>query len=242
MSNIRQMAPYRGQLIIKRSRIYMIFCKIVKIASMTVVERREKMKTGNNRKKFLNKNSLLENRLNKEVLEDGLAYIPCYVQNMEDIICKYSIRDCVSLSSEFTDYIVDFIECIPTDYPIVLEIYGSKFTEEQKKIIVDTIASDGDYALGRIIQENRHHRLVFGEMVIGTVISGILLALIGKYLDGIPQEFVYVLFWLFADSFVRYIFIERGDYRDKRIGAGRIASMKVEFVEDEDNSLGFLQQ
>ena len=195
-----------------------------------------------NRKKFLNKNSLLEHRLKKEVLEDGLAYIPCYVQSMEDIISKYSIRGCVSLNSEFSDYITDFIECVPIKYPIVLEIYGSKFTEEQKKLIVDTITSDGDYALGKTIQENRHHRLVFFEMVVGTVISGILLALIGKYLDDIPQEFFYVLFWLFADSFVRYIFVERGDYLDQRIGAGRIASIKVEFVEDEDNSLCLLQE
>ena len=193
------------------------------------------MTTDNNIKRFLNKKSFLKYRLNKEVLEEGIAYIPCYVQNMEDIICKYSIRDCVSLNSEFSDYITDFIECIPIKY-------GSKFTEEQKKIIVDTITSDGDYELGRIIQENRHHRLVFGEMVIGTVISGILLALIGKYLGDIPQEFFYVLFWLFADSLVRYIFIERGDYRNQRIGAGRIASMKVEFIEDEDNSLCLSQQ
>jgi len=209
---------------------------------MTVQDWREKMKTDNNIQKFLNKKSFLKLRLNKEILEDGIAYIPCYVQNMEDIICKYSIRDCVSLNSEFTDYITDFIECIPTKYPIVLEIYGAKFTEEQKKIIVDTIASEGDYELGRTIQENRHHRLVFGEMVIGTVISGILLSLIGKYLGDIPQEFFYVLFWLFADAFVRYIFIESGDYRDKRIGAGRIASIKVEFVEDEDNSFCISQQ
>ncbi|MCR5234432.1 MAG: hypothetical protein K6E53_11070 [Lachnospiraceae bacterium] len=152
---------------------------------------------------------------------------------MEDIISKYSIRDCESLNSEFSDYIMDFIECIPTKYPIVLEIYGKKFTEEEKKIITDTIIEDGDYVLGRTIQENRHHRFVFVEMVIGTVVSGILLALIGKYLGEIPQEFFYVLFWLFADALVRYIFIERADYRDQRIGAGRIASIKVEFAEDD---------
>lgn len=194
------------------------------------------MHTDSNIRKFLDKKSLLEHRLNKEVLEDGIAYIPCHVENIEDIISKYSIRDCESLNSEFSDYIMSFIECIPAKYPIVLEIYGPKFTEDEKRIIVDTIVSDGDYELGRTIQENRHHRLVFVEMVIGTVVSGILLALIGKYLDDIPQEFFYVLFWLFADSFVRYIFVERGDYRDKRIGAGRIASMKVEFAESEENS------
>ena len=200
------------------------------------------MNTEDNIKKFLTKETLLKHRLNKEVLEDGIAYIPCYVQSMEDIICKYSIKDCVSLNSEFSDYIMGFIDCIPVKYPIVLDIYGPKFTEEQKKIITDAITSDGDYELGRTIQENRHHRRVFIEMVIGTVISGILLAMIGKYLGDIPQEFFYVLFWLFADSFVRYIFVERGDYQNQRIGAGRIASMKVEFTEDEENSLFTSQQ
>ena len=74
-------------------------------------------------------------------------------------------------------------------------------------------------------------------MAIGTVVSGVLLAMLGKLLDDIPQELFYVLFWLFADSLVRYIFIEREDYREQRIGAGRIASLKVEFVEDEDSFL-----
>lgn len=69
----------------------------------------------------------------------------------------------MSLNSKFSDYITDFIECIPTKYPIVLD-------------------------------------------------------------------------------FVRYIFIERGDYRNQRIGAGRIASIKVEFIEAEDNSLCLSQQ
>lgn len=193
------------------------------------------MNENKNIQKFMNKKSLLDHRLNNDVLENGIAYIPCHAESMEDIISKYSIRDCETLNSEFADYLLSFIECVPIKYPIVLEIYGKKFTEEEKKIITDTIVSDGDYELGRTIQENRHHRLVFGEMVIGTVVSGILLALIGKYLGDIPQEFFYVLFWLFADAFVRYIFIERVEYRDKRIDAGRIASMKVEFVEDEES-------
>ncbi len=52
------------------------------------------------------------------------------------------------------------------------------------------ISTDGDYELGRIIQENRHHRLVFVEMVIGTVISGILLALIGKSVFRSSKELI----------------------------------------------------
>ena len=45
----------------------------------------------------------------------------------------------------------------------------------------------------------------------------------------IPLEFFYVLFWLFADSLVRYLFVENYDYRNDKIRAGRIASMEVEF-------------
>ena len=50
--------------------------------------------------------------------------------------------------------------------------------------------------------------------------------------DDVPLEFFYVLFWLFADAFVRYLFIESTDYKNDKIRAGRIASMKVEFVEN----------
>ena len=165
-------------------------------------------------------------------LEDGIAYIPCHVESMEDIISRYSVKGCESLNAEFADYIMSFVECIPIKYPIVLEIYGSKFTDEEKEIIVEAIASDGDYQLGRIIQENRHHRLGFVGMVIGTIMMGLVITLIGQYIGGIQREFFYVLFYLFADSFVRYLFIERGDYQNEKISAGRIASMKVGFVED----------
>ena len=68
-------------------------------------------------------------------------------------------------------------------------------------------------------------------MVAGTVGSGILLGVIKQFVDEIPLEFFYVLFWLFADALVRYLFIEFGDYKSDKIRAGRIASMKVEFVE-----------
>lgn len=188
--------------------------------------------------KFLKKKSLLEHRL-EEFLKDGVAYIPCYAGGIEDIISKFSTRRCVSLDSEFTDYVVSSLQCVPTKYPVVLEIHGPRFTDAEKKIIVDTITAEGDSALGLSIQENKQHRVYFWGMAIGTVVSGVLLAVLGKLLDDIPQEFFYVLFWLFADSLVRYIFIEREDYREQRIGAGRIASLKVEFVEDED---GFLRQ
>jgi hypothetical protein len=181
---------------------------------------------------FYSKDSRLEYILQKEVIRDDTAYIPCKVQGMEDIISKFSIEGCESLDDEFSNYLLSFVDCIPEEYPVVLEIHGPAFTESEKKRITEVIKSETSYLLGKTEAENRRHRKVFWWMAVGTIGSGILLSIIKQFIDEIPLEFFYVLFWLFADAFVRYLFIENSDYKDEKIRAGRIASMKVTYVED----------
>ena len=116
----------------------------------------------------------------------------------------------------------------------MLEILGPKFTEDEKEMIREAVVSDADYLLGKTEADNRHHRKVFWWMVAGTLGSGVLLGVIKHFVDEVPLEFFYVLFWLFADALVRYLFVEHGDYKNDKIRAGRIASMKVVFVEDKE--------
>lgn len=181
---------------------------------------------------FYKKKSDLQQRLQKDLIRDGIAYLPCKVSGVDDILSKFSTPGIESLDSEFTDALMNTVDCIPQEYPLVLEIHGPKFTEKEKEMITETIISDADYMLGKTEAQNRHHRKVFWSMVAGTVGSGILLGAIKVFVDEIALEFFYVLFWLFADALVRYLFIEHGDYKNDKIRAGRIASMKVEFVED----------
>ena len=180
---------------------------------------------------FYNKESQLKSRLQKEIIRDGTAYLSFRVRGLDDILSKFSIKGAESIDAEFIDAILDLVDCIPPEYPLVLEIHGPKFTEEEKRMITEAVTTDADYMLGRTEAENKHHRKVFFGMIAGTVGSGILLAVIKQFIDEIPLEFFYVLFWLFADALVRYLFIEHGDYKNDKIRAGRIASMKVEFVE-----------
>lgn len=184
------------------------------------------------REEFYNKKSHLESRLKKDLIRDGIAYLPCKVSGIDDILSKFSTESIMAVDSEFTDALLNTVDCIPQEYPLVLEIHGPKFTEKEKEMITETIISDADYMLGKTEAENRHHRRVFWGMVAGTVGSGILLGVIKQFIDEVPLEFFYVLFWLFADALVRYLFIEHGDYKNDKIRAGRIASMKVEFVEE----------
>ena len=182
---------------------------------------------------FYKKQSNLKHRLEKDVIRDGIAYLACKVDGVDDILSKFSVKGLeAGLNSEFIDALLNFVDCIPQEYPLVLEIHGPRFTEEEKEMIKEAVISDADYLLGKTEAENRHHSRVFWWMVAGTLGSGILLALIKEFVDEVPLEFFYVLFWLFADALVRYLFIEFGDYKNEKIRAGRIASIKVAFVEE----------
>ena len=188
------------------------------------------MKT-DKREEYYKKKSQLINRLNKDVIRDGTAYLSCKVEGLDDILSKFSVKGIESLNGEFKDELLSFVDCIPQEYPLVLEIHGPKFTEEEKEMITEAVISDADYLLGKTEADNSHHRKVFWWMVAGTVGSGVLLGAIRQFVDEVPLEFFYVLFWLFADALVRYLFIEFGDYKNDKIRAARIASMKVIFVE-----------
>ena len=186
------------------------------------------------REEYYNKKSYLNRRLQKDVIRNGTAYLSCRIEGLEDVISKFSIQGTEALNAEFADALVDNIDCIPQEYPLVLEIHGPQFTEEEKKMITEAVISDADYLLGKTEAENNHHRKVFWWMVAGTVGSGALLGVLNHFVDEVPLEFFYVLFWLFADALVRYLFIEFGDYKNDKIRAGRIASIKVVFVESSD--------
>ena len=182
---------------------------------------------------FYKKKTDLEQRLQKDLIRNGIAHLPCKVSGVDDILSKFSTPGIESLDGEFADALLNTVDCIPQEYPLILEIHGPKFTEEEKGMITEAVISDADYMPGKTEAENRHHRKVFWGMVAGTVGSGILLGTLKHFVDEVPLEFFYVLFWLFADALVRYVFIEHGDYKNEKIRAGRIASMKVEFVEGE---------
>ena len=186
-----------------------------------------------NLEKYYNKKSQLNSRLQKDVIRNGTAYLSCKVGGLDDILSKFSTEAIAAVDAEFSDALLNTVDCIPQEYPLVLEIHGPKFTEKEKEMIREAVVSDADYLLGKTEADNRHHRKVFWSMVAGTVGSGILLGAIKIFVDEIALEFFYVLFWLFADALVRYLFIEHGDYKNDKIRAGRIASMKVEFVEEQ---------
>lgn len=187
-------------------------------------------KAKKNKREFYTRKSYIDSRLEKDVMEGETAYIPCKVSGIDDIVSRLSVKECETIDWEFLQHILGFAEVIPLEYPVVLEIQGPEFSSEEKKTITETITSEMAYILGKTEKDNRRLKRRFIGMIVGTIISSVILIIAKRYFDFVPLEFLYVLFWLFADSVVRYLFIEKLDFKKDKIRAGRMASMKIEFV------------
>lgn len=186
-----------------------------------------------NRNAFLRKKSHLDQMIRHTFLEGDQAIIPCHVQSYSDIISPYSVKGYETLNPDFQTYILDIIQFIPDEYSIVLEIVGSDFTKEQQERITTTVRTDMIYALGEAEEQERAAFKNFLLMIIGCVGMGVFLSFAHFVID-IANEFSYIVFWFFADTLVRYLLQERSGKRYSRLLAGRLASMSLRFVSEQE--------
>lgn len=193
----------------------------------------KQVQTRKNLQAYERKRSDFEKRLESEFIDHGIATIPCRVSGIEDIISSYSVPGYESLNGEFVEYISNVADIVPEQYPIVLSIVGTKFTEDEKRVISDTIEYDTSYNLGSAEKESRNLLKMLIFMTVGTVLSGLMIRVFNWW-PAVPMEILYIFFWFFAYTIVEYIFIDCRDLRKQRIRAARLACIKVVFSEEYD--------
>ena len=71
-----------------------------------------------NREEYYNKKSQLINRLNKDVIRDGTAYLSCKVEGLDDVLSKFSVKGIESLNGEFKDELLSFSMCCSGSLPM----------------------------------------------------------------------------------------------------------------------------
>ncbi len=184
-----------------------------------------------NRILFSRRESHLERRVNEDFIDNGIAAIPCRVSGYDDLISRYSVKGYETVNPEFEAYVEDAASYIPAEYPVLLNITGCSFTEEEQGRIRETVREDFLYALGAVEEKNRSHRNFILLMFVGMLLSGILI--FGSLgLNGSSVEILYLLFWFCADFFLSYIFLDAREAREARIRAGRLASAQIVFTEE----------
>lgn len=186
-----------------------------------------------NRNMFLSKKSNLDQMVKHTFIENNRAIIPCRVNSYSDIISPYSEKHYETLNTAFQDYLMDTVSFIPDEYPVVLQIRGGNFDAEERNAINQTIRTEMLYYLGETETVSREAFRNFLLMVAGAVGMGIFLTVM-KFVVAIAEEFFYIVFWFFADTLVRYLLHDRSLLSYNRLLAGRLASMTVEFVDEEN--------
>ena len=173
----------------------------------------------------------LKEKVRSGYIQNGVGIIPCRVNHYRDIVNEYSTKGYESLNPCFSEYIRETIYFIPPEYPVVVKIVGGDFSEHQKEVIRATIKDDFLYELGETQIENRRQWIVAILTGAGMIILGVILAQLSG-LSAMPIEFIYIIFWFFADIFVSYIFFDGFENRKRRILAGRLASVGVSFAKN----------
>ena len=182
---------------------------------------------------FKKKKSFLDRRLKKDFIDNGIATIPCQVEEYNDVISRYSVRGYETLNSEFEEYVKNTVDVIPSEYPVVLNITGCSFSSEQEQTIRETITEDFAYDLGLLEEELRRHVFIFSAMLLALILACAALRYVSIMPD-ITYELYFVVFWYAADTVVDYLFVGGRDMRNNRIRAGRLACVKVVFSESYD--------
>ena len=163
-------------------------------------------------------------------LEDGLAYISCNVSDYYDVIDKYSVEGYEWLNESFARFVETNAEYIPVEYPIVLEICGKKFSDEQKAVINETIHDYYELKLGDKqidMQNNTSQIIIF--MAIGVVATLIMLATQMWSADSFVNDMIVILVWFFIWELCGMIFFDRNDLKEEKMAAAQLASIAVRY-------------
>lgn len=188
-----------------------------------------------NRYMFYTRRAHLSKRVKRDYIDNGVAYIPCKVNNINDVVSPYSIENYETLNYSFSAYVKNVAIFIPSEYPIVLDIIGGNFTDKQKENIESAIKDCFAYDLGIV---ERRNSLEFRSMVFSlllAIVTGILTTVISKA-AGISKEIIVILFYFFVDTLVDYIFYDSVDFKHDKVLAGRLACVKVIFSDEFDKT------
>lgn len=184
---------------------------------------------------FESRKGHLEARLKKDFVDNGIATIPCRINDFHDVISPFSVKKYETLNPDFADYLYLAADVTPSDSPLVVYIIEDFLSEEEKKDVRETIQEYFAYKLGLVEKRERRHTKTFIFMSVGLVVSGILLWL-SQILEEVPRELFFFLFWFMGDTLCDYLFLTGHELRHERRTAGRLASIKVIFADAYDDS------
>lgn len=184
---------------------------------------------------FRNKKINYDKKVRDFYIEDGIAYVSCNITGYHDIIDPYSVKGYEWLNSEFTRFVEENCNNIPTEYPILLEICGGDLSERQKETIENTIKQYYQLKLGDIQEQYDDTRRRARLMLVMSILFYFIDALTYHILSILPEsiflnayaDIIQILFWFLLWSDCDIFFLQLTDARWEKTYAAQMASMQI---------------
>ena len=175
----------------------------------------------------------LNTAINKSYMSNGVGCLAAKVRSFDDIISRFSGEGYECLNHEFYSYLDRNLQYIPDDVPIFLEIYGCKFTDEQKAIIIENIREHYQYKLGEVIRANKEK--IFRITVFMILAVLLLIAYIATESNSYISDSLNLAFVFFGSAVISFLATDLTGPRQRRARAGQLANMYI-VVEEKLNT------
>ena len=174
----------------------------------------------------------LNTAINKSYISNGIGCLAAKVSDFNDIISRFSGEGYECLNHEFYSYLDRNLQYIPDNVPILLEVYGCKFSKEQKEVIIENIREHYQYKLGEVIEANKAKLLRIGTFLVLTVL--LLIGYIATESNSYISDSLNLAFVFFGSAVISFLATDLTGPRQRRARAGQMANMYI-IVEEKYN-------
>lgn len=193
-------------------------------------------KVRKNLKKFRKADFNYTKFIKKYYIEKGEAYISAKVNNIDDIISKYSTKGYEWINPEFVQYIEDNAYHIPVEESIVIEICGAEFNEEEQDTIQRVIK---DY-FGAHLADKKDELNLNKQRSIALFLFAIISLFIVYFafrmrIIDVLYEIPMVLLWFFIWEGIDVVLLQRTQLYKNRMESAQLSSAKIRFLPYEKN-------
>lgn len=177
---------------------------------------------------FKKRKGQLEKRVNRDYISNGVATIPCRIDDYSDVISTYGGTSYETLEPDFVDYIKGVSDVTPIQYPLVINIVGNCLSDREKETIGEIIRDDFNYELGVVERKTRRDMFIFTGLLLFLIVSGLILFFI-RFPAEIPRLVIFIIYEFVGYTMVEIFFMSGSDLRREKRLAGRLASAGVTF-------------
>lgn len=176
----------------------------------------------------------------EKLTENGMAHLIFYANELNDIIHPFSYDEYESLSDGFVEFLDKYQSIIPGKMPIVLEITGTEWTNEEKTKIDKAIWVH--FGIAMTIVKTRVKRELLKALIylVFTVLSAVLLFSVNEIENELIVNVAYVPFWFFGYRFLTILMIDLVPEYKRGIWYERLASIILLFSKERIPDFGSL--